>query len=98
MPLPLIPIMLRLSAVAIVGYVLKRTVSKRTHAGRIDQRTEDALDDLDEGLAVNRPLDRLNTDTRQTNTALRIKRVLRWGKSGIEIDAAILSRFRVRRL
>lgn len=98
MPLPLLPIVLRLSTVAIAGYALKRTISARTFAGRTDQRTEDALDDLDEGLAVNRPLDRVNADTSQTNTALRIKRVLRWGKVGFEIDVAFLSRFRARRL
>ncbi len=37
-------------------------------------------------------------DGQQTNRSLGAKQVIRWGKSGVEIAAAPLSRFRMRRL
>ncbi len=92
MPLPLIPIAgiaLRVGLPALVGYVAARAL----RPGRIDQRAEDALDEIDEGLAVHRPQDR-----GQTNAAARVRRVLRWGTTGVEIDAALLGRFRVRKV
>lgn len=98
MPLPLaplVPLVLRFGAVAAAGFALKRAIAARVHKGRTDQRAEDALDDLAEGLATHRPADA--PEGRQTNTSLRIRRVIRWGKRGIEIDAALLSRFRIRK-
>lgn len=92
MPLPLAPIAglaLRYGAVAVAAY----GVSRALRNGRIDQRAEDALDDMDEGLAVHRPKDR-----GQTNATARYRRVIRWGRAGIEIDAAALARFRIRRV
>ncbi|MCV2874149.1 hypothetical protein OEZ71_17770 [Defluviimonas sp. WL0050] len=92
MPLPLAPIAgfaIRYGAVALAAYGLRRALRK----GRTDQRAEDALDDMDEGVAVHRPADR-----GQTNAAARFRRVIRWGDTAIEIDAAALGRFRVRKV
>ena len=92
MPLPLAPIAgvaLRYGILAVAAYGVKRALRK----GRTDQRAEDAMDRMDEGLAVHRPADR-----GQTNAAARFRRVIRWGASGIEIDAAALARFRIRKL
>jgi len=93
---PLVPIALRLGAVTAAGFALRRVLVARTKVGRTDQRAEDALDDLDEGLAVHRPADR--AEDGQTNTAARFRRTLRWGKGGVELDAALLARLRIRRL
>jgi len=101
MPLPLaplVPLALRLGAVAAAGFALRRAVRAATFPGRTDQRAEDVLDDLGEGLALHRPADRADPETRQTNTAARWRRTIRWGKHGIEIDAALLGRFRIRKL
>jgi len=101
MPLPLapfVPIALRLGAVVAAGLALRKVVAVKTVVGRTDQRAEDALDDLDEGLAVHRPADRACDVDSQTNTAARLRRTIRWGKRGIEIDAALFARFRIRRV
>ena len=101
MPLPLaplVPIALRLGAVAAAGYALRRAMTARVARGRTDQRAEDALDDLHDGLAMHRPADRAATGDSQTNTALRLRRTIRWGTGGVEIDAGLLARFRIRRL
>jgi hypothetical protein len=92
MPLPLVPIAgvaIRVGVVALVAYGARRALRK----GRTDQRAEDAMDDMDEGIAMHRPADR-----GQTNAAARFRRVLRWGDGGIEIDAAALGRLRIRRI
>lgn len=92
MPLPLAPIAglaIRYGAVALAVYGLSRAVRE----GRTDQRAEDAMDAMDEGVAVHRPKDRS-----QTNAAARFRRVIRWGAGGIEVDAAALGRFRIRRV
>lgn len=92
MPLPLVPIAgvaLRYGAVALVAYGVKRALRK----GRTDQRAEDALDEMDEGIGVHRPADR-----GQTNAAARFRRVIRIGGKAIEIDAAALGRFRIRKV
>lgn len=101
MPLPLaplVPIALRLGVVAATAYALRRAVAAQIDTGRTDQRAEDALDDLDDGLAVHHPADRMPEGDSQTNTAARLRRTIRWGKHGIEIDAALLARFRVRKV
>jgi hypothetical protein len=70
-----------------------------THApGRTDQRAEDALDDLDEGLRLHRPADRSTDTDGQTNAAARFRRVIRWGNGGVEVDAALLGRLRIRKV
>ncbi|MDI3338782.1 hypothetical protein QKW60_20415 [Defluviimonas aestuarii] len=92
MPLPLAPVAgfaIRYGTVALVAYGVRKALRK----GRTDQRAEDALDDMDEGVAVHRPGDR-----GQTNAAARFRRVIRWDDTAIEIDAAALGRFRVRKV
>jgi hypothetical protein len=100
MPLPLaplLPIAMRIGLVTAAGYAIKRYVTARSFPGHTDQRVEDAFDDLDEGLAVHRPLDRADDQTRQTNTAARVVRVIRIGGRRIEIDAAVMTRLRIRK-
>ena len=100
MPLPLaplIPLAMRLGLVTAAGYAIKRLVAARSFPGRTDQRVEDAFDDLGEGLAIHRPQDRAADDIRQTNTAARLTRTLRIGKRRIEGDAALMTRFCIRK-
>lgn len=92
---PLVPIALRLGMVAFAGYAIKRLVTARSFPGRTDQRAEDALDDLGEGLAVHRPADL--ADTRQTNTAGRLRRVFTFRGKRYEVDAGLIARLRVRK-
>lgn len=92
MALPLAPIAgvaLRYGAVALAAYALSRT-AERAHR---DQRAEDAMDDLPEGL-------RFRKDAEQVNGAGRFVRTVRIGTSGpgIEIDASALTRIRLRRV
>ena len=95
MPLPLVPIAgvaLKYGGVALAAWWVARSV--RIQPARIDQRAEDALDDLDEGLAARRP-----TDREQANMTGRFRRVVRLPDGGaVEIDAAFLARFRARRV
>lgn len=100
MPLPLaplVPIALRLGAVAAAGWAVKRAIAGRVQVGRTDQRAEDALDDLGEGIALHRPDDRRDETARQTNASARLRRTIRWGDKGIEIDAGLMARFRLRK-
>ena len=97
MPLPLVPFApaaltaLKFGGVALAAWMLARHV----HRARIDQRAEDALDDLPEGLGAARSQPR-----EQVNAAGRYRR--RIGLAGsdhaIEIDAAFLARLRARRV
>jgi hypothetical protein len=92
MALPLAPIAglaLRYGAVAMATYALTRTIDQ----GRRDQRAEDAFDDLQEGLTVRR-------DGEQANGTGRFRRVIRLGETGpgVEIDASVLGRVRIRRV
>ncbi len=94
MPLPLVPI----AGVALTSGVVAFAAwffAQRVQPARIDQRAEDALDDLPEGLAARRP-----TDREQANMTGRFRRVVRLPGDGgaIEIDAAFLARFRARRV
>lgn len=96
MALPLAPLagtVLKYGAVALAGYIVARGMLQ---PGRTDQRAEDALDDLHEGVAAHRPRDR----GPQLNAAARLRRVVRLGRAGpgIEIDAAALGRLRFRRV
>jgi hypothetical protein len=98
MPLPLaplLPVALRIGAVATASYAALRLARARVHRGRTDQRAEDAFDDLGEGLALHRPADR--AEDRQTNAALRVVRVIRLGGKVWEVDAGLMGRFRLRR-
>ncbi|NDK35037.1 hypothetical protein [Rhodovulum sulfidophilum] len=96
MPLPLAPIAtvalrygLRYGAVALAAYAL----SKSQNGLRRDQRNEDAMDELGEGLAFRR-------DQEQVSGGARMRRTFRLGDTGpgVEIDASALGRLRVRRL
>ncbi|MGC9417970.1 MAG: hypothetical protein ACP5EN_03265 [Rhodovulum sp.] len=92
MPLPLAPIAvtaLRMGAFAVAVYAI-RSLREPLHR---DQRAEDAMDDLGEGLALRR-------DGEQVNGGARLKRTIRVGESGpgLEIDASALGRVRFRRV
>ncbi len=100
MPLPLAPLLplaMRMGLLTAAGYAVKRYIAARSFPGRTDQRVEDAFDDLGEGLAVHRPADRADGATRQTNTATRVVRVIRIGSRRITVDAAVMTRIRIRK-
>ena len=100
MPLPLAPLLpfaLRLGVLAVAGYAARRLVARKSHPGRTDQRMEDAFDDMGEGLAVHRPADRADPGLAQTNGAARLRRTVRIGGNRYEVDAAIATRFRIRK-
>lgn len=94
LPLALLPLAVRLGLVATTTFALTRLVQSATHAGRTDQRAEDALDELGEGLAVHRPADR--AEDRQTNATARLRRVIRFRGREWEVDAGLMARFRLR--
>lgn len=99
MPLPLAPLLplaLRFGAVATAGYALRRWVKAQSFPGRTDQRAEDALDDLGEGLSLHHPQDRGGEGVSQSNATARMVRVIRIGGRSYEVDAAFLARFRIR--
>ena len=92
MALPLAPIALtalRIAPVAVVAW----SAWRRIDVGRRDQRAEDALDELGEGLTRHGDVD----GTRATG---RIRRTVRLGSRGpgVEVDAAAIARFRIRRV
>ena len=92
MPLPLAPIAgiaLRYGAVAVATYALTRRIRR----GHFDQRAEDAMDDVNEGLTLRRDADQLNGTS-------RFKRRVRLGATGpgIEIDVTALGRIRLRKI
>jgi hypothetical protein len=92
MPLPLAPITafaLRYGTVALASYA----VARRIERGRRDQRAEDALDDVPEGLTARR-------EAEQMNATGRFRRVIRLGTGGpaLEIDASATGRIRFRRV
>lgn len=96
MPLPLAPLLplaVRLGLVAAAGYSLRRYVLGRSHPGRTDQRAEDALDDLGEGLSLHRPADR--AEAGQTNATARLRRVIRFRGKTWELDAGLMARVRL---
>jgi hypothetical protein len=97
MPLPLaplVPLAVRLGLVASTTWALTRWVRSSTHPGRTDQRAEDALDELGEGLTLHRPGDR--ADDRQSNATARVRRVVRFRGRTYEIDAGLMARLRLR--
>lgn len=98
----ILPIALRLGAVvatAVATVKLGRALAAHSHAGRIDQRAEDALDDLPDGLALARAKTMGDAEeNRQTNAAARLRRTIRLGGKRLEIDAAGLARLRIKRI
>ncbi|MGB0440983.1 MAG: hypothetical protein ACPGFC_12920 [Paracoccaceae bacterium] len=94
MALPLAPIaftVARYGAVAAVAFVAARNVK----LSQTDQAVEDTLDTVEEGLSAHKL-----RDAPQTNVAARWRRVVRIGVDGpgVEIDASILGRIRLRRV
>jgi hypothetical protein len=92
MALPLAPIAslaLRYGAVALTAYAVARLAER----GHRDQRAEDAMDDLPEGVRVRR-------DAEQLSGAGRFVRTIRVGPGGpgVEIDATAITRIRFRRV
>jgi hypothetical protein len=92
MAVPLVPIAtvaLRYGTVALATYAVARTIER----GRRDQRAEDALDDLQDGVTLRR-------DPEQMNATARMRRVIRLGRSGVgvEIDATALTRIRFKKV
>jgi len=92
MPLPLAPIAgiaFRYGTIALATYAITRKISH----GRRDQRAEDALDDLEDGLS-------LRHQTGQTNSTARFRRSIRLGADGpgLEIDITALGRLKIRKL
>ena len=92
MALPLAPVALvaiRYGTVAVATYAFARQIER----GRRDQRAEDALDDIPEGVTLRR-------DGRQTNATGRYRRVLRLktGGPGVEIDFTSITRFSIRKV
>jgi hypothetical protein len=97
MPLPLAPVAvfaLRAGIAATAVWGLRHALMRATRAGRTDQRAEDALDDMGEGLAAHVPADRAG----QRNAALRLRRVIRWPGGAVEIDLAAVGRLKLRRV
>ncbi|MEF3046069.1 hypothetical protein [Pseudotabrizicola sp. L79] len=95
MPLPLaplVPLALRLGVVAAVGYAAKRALAARTWPGRTDQRAEEALDDLAEGVTSHSPKDAPG----QHNAGLRLRRTLRFRGKSYDLDAGLIARFRLK--
>jgi hypothetical protein len=97
MPLPLAPVAvfaLRAGLVTAAVWAVRRTLARSTQVGRTDQRAEDALDGMAEGLAVHAPADRAG----QNNAGYRMRRVIRWPGGAVEVDLAAVGRLRLRRL
>lgn len=92
MPLPIAPIAglaLRYGAVAVATYA----VARRLDRGCYDQRAQDALDELDEGVTLRR-------DGDQVDATGRFRRVIRVGHDGpgVEVDITGLTRIKLRRV
>jgi hypothetical protein len=99
MPLPLAPLLplaLRLGAVTAVGLAVRSWARRTSFPGRTDQRAEDALDALGEGLSMHRPADRAEGEVSQTNATARVVRVIRVGGRSWEFDAGLMARVRLR--
>lgn len=95
MAIPIVPLAgavlkygpLAAAGVAAVAYL-------RAQPGHADERAEDLLDEVDEGVSATR-----SHEGRQVNTRGRFRRVIRAGRHGpgVEIDASFLGRVRLRR-
>lgn len=98
MPLPILPLaapVLKYGSVALAAWLLARRIAPTIHEARIDQRAEDALDDLPEGLGTRRPADRPQRNL--TGYYRRRIHVPGLGRT-IEIDATFIARLRARTL
>jgi hypothetical protein len=94
MPLPAVLVapltlrLLQLGAAVAIGAVL----AARRGPERVDMATEDALDRLPEGGDL-----RLDPANGRADAEARLRRTVRFGRAGVEIEAAGLARLRVRR-
>lgn len=94
MALPLAPVAVvaaRYGAVALAAYAISRKVNR----SQTRQSSEDALDQVPEGLGAHRPKDR-----QQVNAEARWRWIIRRGQNGpgLGIDATVLSRLKFRRV
>lgn len=96
MPLPFVPLALRIGAAAMAGYGFARWLGAQAGEGRRDQRAEDLLDDLDEGFLLHRPAPDLADGARQQNASLRLRRSIGFRGRQWDIDAGVIARLRVR--
>ena len=101
MPLPLAPLLLRIGALAVAGYGVARWISARSGDGRREQRAEDALDDLDEGLLTHSPKAAMRGEaapgeTVQRNASFRLRRSIGFRGRVWEIDAGLIARLRLK--
>lgn len=96
MPLPFVPLALRIGLAAVAGYGFVRWVTPRAGEGRRDQRAEDALDDLGEGLLLHKTASGASPGARQQNASLRLKRIIGFRGREWEIDAGLIARLRFR--
>lgn len=99
MPIPLAPVALaalRVAPIAVAAWAVARGVQQ----GRTDQRAEDALDDLPEGVSAHRPRDAAERGGAQGNAAARLRRRIRLGKDGpaFDIDVAAFGRISLRKV
>ncbi|WP_425093007.1 hypothetical protein [Tropicimonas sp. S265A] len=96
MAIPILPIagaVLKYGPVAAAS--LAALAYMRAQPAHADERAEDLLDEVDEGLNATR-----SHEGRQLNTRARTRRVIRVGSKGpgVEVDAAFLGRVRMRRV
>lgn len=92
MALPLAPVAivaLRYGAVAVAAYAFTRQIER----GRRDQRAEDTLDAVDDGLSLRRQND-------QVNATGRYRRIFYLGQGGpgYQVDVASILRIRITRV
>lgn len=95
MPLPIMPI-----AGAVLKYgpaaaaIVATVAYARAKPRALNQRTENMMDDVSEGVDVTRA-----PDGRQVNGAGRYRRVVRMPNGmGVELDASLIGRVRLRRV
>jgi len=95
MPLPIAPIAVTAARLAIAGATLY-AVARSLPPVRRDQRAEDALDDLSEGLAVGHDA---GPDGPVMRGTARLRRVIRLGDAGpgLAVDFTGFARLRIRR-
>lgn len=89
MALPIAGLALRYGAVALATYAITRQI-QRAH---YDQRGEDAMDSVNEGIG-------LRKDREQINATGRYVREIRLGQNGpgLRIDATALGRLRIKKI
>lgn len=87
MAVPIIPV-----AAAVIGAV---ALARNIQVSPVDQRVEDCLDDMAEGVSIYR-----DPSSRQINGSTRWKRIIRFGKAGLgfEIDASAFGRIKMRKV